>query len=437
MLSFDDNSFLTDTNRGTPMGDLLRRYWIPVLLSEELPEPGCPPVRAQVLGERLVAVRDVSGRLALLQEGCPHRRVSLFFARNEGPDAPDGAPGLRCVYHGWKYDLSGNCIDMPNEPKTSRFKDHIQITAYPAQERGGVIWVYMGPAESQPALPELEWAMVPDAQRFVSKRLQFTNFAQAMEGGIDSSHVSFLHSDAGLWNPDRAQRDTGSLSTGLLQDTAPRFFIEPTDYGFLIGARRQSGPSNYYWRITQWLMPWYTFIPRDADGPIGAHAWVPIDNESCFAFSVSYHPDRPLTSQETNSFRHGGSIHAVVDEETFVPLQRASNNYRIDRVLQSTVSWSGIPGIAMEDVAMQESMGTVVDRTDEHLGSSDAAIVAARRRLIGEARALAGGADSPSGLDPASQRVRSGSAVLPADAESWVDATAEIRAADSRYYANS
>jgi nitrite reductase/ring-hydroxylating ferredoxin subunit len=437
MLSIEDNALLTDTSAGTPMGELLRRYWIPVLLSEELPEAGGAPVRAPVLGERLVAVRDTDGRLALLEEACAHRCASLFFGRNEGPSEPGGSPGLRCVYHGWKYDLSGQCIEMPNEPAASRFREHIRIAAYPAQERGGVIWAYLGPPDEQPALPELEWAMVPDQQRFVSKRLQFSNFAQAMEGGIDSSHVSFLHSDAGLWNPDWNRIGNGTMRTGLLQDTAPRFFIEPTDYGMLIGARRQSGPSAYYWRITKWLMPWYTFIPRDADGPIGAHAWVPIDNERCWAFSISYHPGRPLTKDETDLYRRGGSIHALAEPGSFEPVQKASNDYQIDRLLQGTVSWSGIRGIAMEDVAMQESMGTVVNRTREHLGSADAAIAAARRRLLGEARALGGGASRPSGLDPEAQRVRSGSAVLPADVESWVEATAEIRAADSRYYVGS
>ena len=189
MLKAEQNELLTRTGPGSVMGDLIRRYWIPALLTEELPEPDCAPVRVKLLSERLIAFRDSGGKLGLIDEFCAHRGVSLWFGRNE-------ECGLRCAYHGWKYDVSGHCVDIPSEPEESGFRRKIKLQSYPLAERGGVLWAYMGPPESQPALPEYEFATVPREQTFISKRLQECNYLQAMEGGIDSSHVSFLHRGA-------------------------------------------------------------------------------------------------------------------------------------------------------------------------------------------------------------------------------------------------
>ncbi|MFF3573948.1 Rieske 2Fe-2S domain-containing protein [Nocardia jiangxiensis] len=434
MLSVENNELLTRTGSGTPMGQLLRRYWVPALLSEEVAEPQCAPVRLTLMGESLVVFRTADGRLGALEEHCAHRQASLYYGRNESEESRDGQCGLRCVYHGWKYGIDGRCIDMPNEPATSKFKEHIRIRSYPVAERGDMIWIYLGPSRDIPALPDLEWAVIPETHRYLSKRLQRSNFAQAMEGGIDSSHVSFLHSDARLWNPDWTHAKD-STRDHLTDDGSPKFFVEPTDYGMLIGARRNAVDGQYYWRITQWLMPWYNLVARDGDGPITAHAWVPIDDENCWAFSITYNPDKALTKEQTDHYRHGGSVHAqVLADGSYLPTRNSDNDYLIDRTLQKTVSFTGIRGIAIQDVAMQESMGRVVDRTKEHLGSSDAAVIAARKRLLAEARALAEDATvAPSGLDPASQRVRSASAILPRDV-SWVDATAESRQAAQRHY---
>src|SRR5215204_3073496 len=186
MLSQAENELLCRTGPGTPMGELFRRFWLPALLPSELPAPDSEPIRFRILSEDLIAFRDTNGKVGFLDQHCPHRGASLFFGRNE-------ECGLRCVYHGWKFDAAGNCVDMPSEPAESTFKERIRQTAYPCAERGGVIWAYLGPAERQPALPELEWALLPEDQRFASKRLQECNWLQAMEGGIDSSHISFLH----------------------------------------------------------------------------------------------------------------------------------------------------------------------------------------------------------------------------------------------------
>ena len=282
MLTQEQNEQLTRTGPGTLMGDLFRRYWIPALHDWELPEPDCAPVRVKLLGEPLVAFRDSRNRIALIDEFCAHRGVSLWFGRNE-------QCGLRCPYHGWKYDVNGQCVDLPSELPESGMAQRIKLKSYPCIEHGGVIWTYMGPPELQPELPGLEWTLVKDSQRFVSKRLQECNYLQAMEGGIDSSHVSFLHSGA-------LKRDplfTGSKGNLFNEhDKMPLFEVEEFEGGHLIGARRNAAAGRYYWRITPWIMPWHTIIPPRAGHPLGAHVWVPIDDENCWSWSINYHPKR-------------------------------------------------------------------------------------------------------------------------------------------------
>ncbi len=428
---------LNHTGPGTALGELLRRYWVPVMHARDLSDPWAEPVRVKLLNEPLIVFKDTTGRIALLQEFCAHRRASLYFARNEGEDCADGHPGLRCPYHGWKYDVTGQCIDMPNEPANSRFKQHVKLTSYPCVERGGMIWAYMGKPEEMPGLPDLEWAVVPNEHRYVSRRLEKVCFTQAMEGGIDSSHASILHADTALWADYGPLGESDAKQPLMNGDTAPRFFIEPTDYGLLIGARRNTPDGRYYWRITQWLMPWYTFIPRtSADAPISGHAWVPIDDETCWAWSMTYHPDRPLTQAEIDHCESGHGIHVLHIPGTELAAQNESNDYGMNRVFQRhMLSISGIDGVAAQDQAMQESMGPRFEPALESLGSSDSAIVAARRRLIAEARALAEDSTMvPSNLDPQLHRVRSASAVLTTD-ESWLDATYDQRRALTKYYA--
>ena len=251
MLKKEQNDLLTQTGPGTPMGQLFRRSWLPALLAEELPEPECPPVRVKLLSERLIAWRDTQGRYALTDEFCAHRGVSLWFGRNE-------ENGLRCPYHGWKYDHTGQCIEVPSEPTESGFCQTIKLASYPLVERGGVLWAYMGPPELQPPLPEWEFAMVPADRRFVSKRLQESNWLQAMEGGIDSSHVSFLH--RGEINKDPLFKGSRGNQYNL-DDERPVFEVVESPGGLYIGARRNAEGGQYYWRVTQWVMPSFTMIP--------------------------------------------------------------------------------------------------------------------------------------------------------------------------------
>jgi phenylpropionate dioxygenase-like ring-hydroxylating dioxygenase large terminal subunit len=419
MLAREENELLTRVGPGKPMGALLRCFWQPFALASELPGPDCDPLRVRLLGEDLVAFRDSAGAVGLLAANCPHRGASLFFGRNE-----EG--GLRCVYHGWKFDTAGACLDMPNEPAESDFKHKVKAVAYPVQERGGVLWAYLGPPADVPGAPELEWTHVPENQRYVSKRIQRCNFLQNVEGEVDSSHVSFLHSKGSA--PDAAGiRDLRStLPDYMARDRAPRFFVLPTDYGLMIGARRHAEEDSYYWRVTQFLMPTYTMIPVPVGAPVSFTAATPIDDEQMIGFTVTWHPDRPLRDDEIAQIESWLGVHTEVDPLTFKPLRNKDNDYLVDRALQrSGRSYTGIRGIREEDMAVQESMGAVFDRTLEHLGSSDLAVITMRRRLLEAVHALTERGEVPYEAHRAdSYRVRSAALVLPRDVP-WHEGAAE------------
>jgi phthalate 4,5-dioxygenase len=403
MLRQDRNALLTKTGPGTPMGELFRRYWMPALLAEELREPDGEPVRVMLMSERLIAFRDTQGRLGLIDEFCAHRGVSLWFGRNE-----EG--GLRCAYHGWKYDVGGQCVDVPSEPEESRFCRKIRLASYPLVERGGILWTYMGPKELQPPLPEYEFATVPEGQSFVSKRVQECNYLQAMEGGIDSSHVSFLH--RGALNSDPLFKGAKGNQYNL-GDAQPKFEVVESEGGLLVGARRNAEGGQYYWRITQWLMPFFTMIPPRGDHPVHGHFWVPIDDQNCWAWSYDYHPVRALTAAEVQAMKDGHGVHVEYVPGTYRPARNKDNDYLMDRKAQKEGrSFSGIDGISMQDASLQESMGPIQDRTREHLVATDSGIIMARRCLVKAALALQKGVQPPA-VDPATHRVRSASVILP------------------------
>jgi phthalate 4,5-dioxygenase len=405
MMTREQNDLVTRTGPATPMGELFRRYWIPILLADELPENECPPVRVKLLSERLLAWRDTQGRYALTDEFCAHRGVSLWFGRNE-------ENGLRCPYHGWKYDHTGQCVDVPSEPEQSGFCKRIKLQSYPLIERGGILWAYMGPPELKPPAPAFEWAEVPATHRYINKRLEECNYLQAMEGGIDSSHVSFLHS--GELHSDPLHRNTQGAR--YQQDRRPKFEVIESPGGLYIGARRNAEAGHYYWRITQWIMPWFTMVPPYGDNALNAHAFVPVDDENCFVWTFTYHPTRPLSVMERDTMCGGGGIHTRLIPGTFRPVVNKDNDYMMDRNAQKAGrTYSGVSGIAMQDAAVQESMGPLQDRTKENLFATDNAIIMARHRLRKAALALPGGA-LPPGLTAEAQRVRSATFVLPQDA---------------------
>ncbi len=419
MLSEADNEFLTKVSPGTPMGEYVRRFWVPCLLSEEVPTPDSPPVRVRMYGEDLVAFRDTSGRVGLLERYCPHRQASLFFGRNE-------QNGLRCASHGWKYDVAGQCVDMPSEPPESNFKSKVHALAYPAREAGGVIWGYLGPKGTEPELPKLDWTLVPDSHRYVSKSLQRCNWMQALEGGIDSSHISFLHSTLDRSDYRLGIAD-GALRTQAVVDPSPRYSVRETPYGAQFAARRTAEDGRYYWRITQWFVPFFQIIPAEPGAVVTGNCYVPMDDENTLVFRISWHPDRALIEAELREYRDGGFFHAARIPGTYLPVQNRDNDYLIDRAVQRTKTFSGIHGIQAQDQAMIENMSgsTVVNRSREHLGTSDSAIITARRRLLREARQLQEGVDPARDAD--AYAMRSASLLLEPGVP-WETAAAELLA---------
>jgi phthalate 4,5-dioxygenase len=413
MLSIEENKILTQVSPGTPMGEVMRRYWMPALLSTELPGADCPPVRVKLLGEELVAFRDTEGRIGLIEEYCPHRLASLFLGRNE-------ENGLRCVYHGWKFDARGNCVDMPNEPQESRFKEKVRITSYPTVEQGGVVWAYMGPPDKQPLEPGMEWCRAPERQRFVSKTIEYCNFAQAVEGGIDTVHSSFLHNND-LSNERHFKRI----------DTAPKLEVEQMSYGFRYAGIRNLGEIGNYVRIYQFVLPFHQFRSHQVDYEgsgkrqpmplIQGHMWVPMDDENTMVFNwmLAIDDDKALTPEfilkrETFAGRgpHGEGV---------VRYQTRANNWLMDRAVQRTKTFTGIPGLNTQDLAVQESMGRIVNRSREHLGTTDKAVIQFRRCLLDAARDLQNGVDPP-GSDSKSYRgVRPADLTIPKDVR-WQDA---------------
>lgn len=412
MLTKEVNDLLTQTGAEAPMGQMFRKYWIPALLARELPEDDSPPVRVKLLGERLIAFRDSKGRYGLMDEFCAHRGVSLWFGRNE-----EG--GLRCPYHGWKYDVTGQCVEVPSESEESGFCEKVKLTAYPLVKIGDILWTHMGDKDDRPPLPEWEFCNVPEEQTFTSKRWQECNWLQAMEGGIDSSHVSFLHSGSLAADP----LFRGAKGNQYNQkDRKPVFEVVDAPGGLFIGARRNAENDQYYWRITPWVMPSFTMVPPRGDHPVHGHFWIPIDDHNTWAWSFDYHPTRALTQEEREAMEAGWGIHNQYVPGTFRPLQNKDNDYLMDREAQKRgESYSGIWGIAMQDASLQESMGPIVDRTKENLVSTDNGIIMARHRLRRAVNAMMKSGAVPPGRDPAHQRVRSVAVVLPKD-DAFVDA---------------
>jgi len=412
MLKPEDNELLTRVGPGTGMGDLLRRFWLPALLEEEVHKKDGAPVRLRLLGEDLVAFRDTDGKLGVLDAYCAHRRTHLYFGRNE-------ECGIRCVYHGWKYDVSGRCVDMPSEPAESDFKDKVRTKSYPVETRGGVVWIYMGPAELETELPYFEWARLPGSRCEVTKRVQQCNWVQAVEGGIDSSHISYLHRN--LADLDPAKSGTGHRSF-TSRDRSPVFTVKETDYGLLIGARRNATEESFYWRITQFLVPFWTMIPPilreevddSAEDTYAGHAWVPIDDENTWTWSFNCNPHRDFDEREKALFHPRTGMWGPIDD-SYRPRWNRGNDYGLDRDMQNIVNYTGIKGIPNQDAAVQESMGPIADRSRETLGTSDKAIIAFRKLLLEMTNDLRNGREPEASHHPARYNVRSASVLLEKD----------------------
>ena len=400
MLKREENELITRVGPGTPMGSTLRRYWMPALLAWELPEPDCPPVRVRLLGEDLVALRDTEGRIGLLEEYCPHRRVSLFLGRNE-------ECGLRCVYHGWKFDVDGRCVDMMNEPPELNFKNKVRAIAYPTVEVGGIIWAYMGPPELP--LPNFAWTQVPETHRHVTKVIQECNWLQALEGGIDTSHAQILHRD---FTPT-----IGPTSRGA-RGGAPTVEVDMTNYGYRYAGIYTRPGEVAFIRAYHFVMPFHQLRPSTTDRgnpSVAGHIWVPMDDDNTMAYNWEYSTtDEPL-NEEDRLERRLGNGPLDVDQTTFRSKRNRENNYLLDRQAQKTKSFTGIEGVNTQDRAVQESMGHIVDRSREHLGPADKAIIQARRLLLQAVKTVQEGG-TPPGIEPTYYTVQAAEGVLPREA---------------------
>ena len=415
------NLYLTNIEAGSPMGRLLRSYWIPILYSHELPNRDGPPVRVRLLGESLVAFRDTQGRVGLLDHHCPHRRASLFYGRNE-----EG--GLRCAYHGWKFDVAGQCLDIPSEPSECSLARKVRAIAYSCSEANGIIWAYLGErqeAGNLPPLPALGWASAPVQRKTTLKYLRRCNWVQAMEGDFDTGHLGFLHSQLGA----EVVPADDALRPLVTSDRRPLLQVEDTAVGVMYGPCREAGSADLYWRVSQFQLPFYTSVPAYG-GLNRLKIWVPMDNAHTMVWEANWSPDRDLDAEERRG--HKGRV----GPSGFLPdtdgwhgrgnfAARAENDYLVDRERQKTHNFTGMEDeTPVQDAAMQESMGAIVDRSLEHLCASDAAIIRMRRRLMSAAKELDEGATIPPGVDDPGLYETHGEQMLVGEGGCWKQAFA-------------
>jgi phenylpropionate dioxygenase-like ring-hydroxylating dioxygenase large terminal subunit len=419
MASEQDWALLTEVGAGTPMGRLMREYWVPACGSAELVADG-PPLRLMLLGEKLIAFRDSAGRVGVIDHRCPHRCASLFFGRNE-----EG--GLRCVYHGWKFDVTGQCLDMPNVPPQHEFADKVRARAYPARERNGIVFAYMGAGEEAPPLPMNEALLLPEAETRIVWVQRECHWLQALEGDIDTSHLGFLHE--GKVSPE--DYPPGAIQRYALIDRAPEISVADTAWGTMYAARRPADPGNSYYRLAQFLFPFWTMAPNgDFDRQVATRAWVPMDDTHTMFLSVSWRAGAtPPVARRDNLPDAGGGFQFLPNTTDWLGRWRlarnAANDYGIDREAQRRNSFTGIEGIHLQDQAITESMGPIVDRSLETLAVSDLMVTRTRRRLLTAARALAEtGAAPPGSRDPEIVLGAHGGAFVAPAAMPWREAYA-------------
>ncbi|MBO0893853.1 MAG: Rieske 2Fe-2S domain-containing protein [Acidimicrobiales bacterium] len=402
MLSAADNETITRVGRGTPMGEVFRRFWLPVMASDDLPERDGSPVRLRILGEDLVGFRDTNGAVGLLEAACPHRRAKLFWGRNEDC-------GLRCAYHGWKFDVAGQCVDMPSEPADSTFKERIRARSYPATERAGLIWAYLGERGTEPEFPRFDF-LDPACEATGSSWFQRSNWLQSLEGDIDTAHVSFLHRPLDTERATPPPQFIKGFPRYVAMDTAPFLAVKETPYGFLYGGRRTVGDGEYYWRMSHWIAPAGAQVPGTPRYR-GMRFLTPIDDYHSVSCSLRWH-DPDATTDDALSRIVGATAPLVahtLPDGYIIDVRKLErgpeNDYLIDRDVQRSTTFSGIPGGPRDqDRAVTETMEPILDRSEEHLGTTDTAIIALRRRLLSLARDLERGIEPPMASDPAAVR---------------------------------
>ncbi len=368
MLSLKENELLTRTDLKAPMGALISRYWIPALLSEEIPLPDSAPVQVKLLGEQLVAFRDTEGKIGLLAEHCAHRGTSLFYGRNE-------ESGLRCIYHGWKYDVEGNVLDTPAEPAGSGFKKKFKLPAYPTKEVAGIIFAYMGPRDKMPLFPNYEWTTIPSGYTYVTKCLLECNYLQGLEGECDSAHTSFLHRTF----DEKSQRAHVNLNQ------APRYDIERRDFGLRLAANRMLHSGETYVRVSTFVMPVSCWISSRRNKEV--HFYVPMDDQYTWRYDLGFRKDEPVEEHEVHRRIQIGSDYSKI--------RNRKNHYLQDRAVQKERDFTGIEDFLNEDACATESMGPICDRTKEHLGASDKGVIELRRYFLDALDAMQKGGEPP------------------------------------------
>jgi len=420
MLTREENELLCRVGPETAMGQMLRRYWLPAMLSSELPEADGDPKRLRLLGEDLVAFRDTHGRVGVLDENCPHRGASLVLARNEDC-------GLTCLYHGWRLDVQGNVLDTPAEPEDSDFRNRVKATAYATRELGGLIWVYMGLPGSEPQFPTFAWTALPDSHVSIIKVENQCNWVQALEGVLDSAHVSILHSTevahvqgsdapAGGRNAYTTEGDVVLHAPTI--DRRPRFEVEDTSYGYWYSATRRpvvDPDTTKYVRTTHFVAPFWGLFPPPA-GIGNMQAFVPVDDEHTYFIYIQYSHAGPLDKRKLQEI--AGTVPGVAIDEHFRLIHGRHDNWGQDRTaMKSGRSFTGLTGINVQDFVVQESMGPIYDRRKEHLGVSDVAVIRMRRVLLDSLECCQRG-EPPIGLQQSIPyaKLSGADAVIPIDA---------------------
>jgi nitrite reductase/ring-hydroxylating ferredoxin subunit len=372
MLTRNQNELLTRIGPETPMGDMLREYWVPACRSAKLEADGAPE-RIRLFGENFVAFRATDGRVGFLQEGCPHRCASLALARNE-------ENGLRCIFHGWKFSVEGKCVDAPTEPAGQReeFARRVPVRSHPTHEGGGLVWVYLGKKAEPPRFPDYEFTHLPDDHVQPTRGIIRTNWLQGLEALLDSAHVTFLHSSNLGGAVGRAIFK--EESDYMLNDGAPTFEFVAQPYGFREGAIRDEGGELNYARIREVSLPFFSFIPSTPGGPGIVCCSIPIDDVTTAQWYIAYDPHQPLQRDIMNAYGTTSGDPDYFNSDMGGP----ENMWKQDRAAMKAGHWTGITGRgnAYEDFVVQESMGPIVDRSKEYLGTCDRVIYRARKLLL-------------------------------------------------------
>jgi phenylpropionate dioxygenase-like ring-hydroxylating dioxygenase large terminal subunit len=423
MISEAENELLTRVGRKTPMGKLMRQFWIPACLSSELATDG-PQMRLMLLGEKLIAFRDTSGRVGIFDHLCPHRLASLFLGRNEDH-------GLRCGYHGWKFDVNGNCLDQPNLPDKNKYPAGIKAKAYKVTERGGMVFVYMGERAEAPPFPEIEAAIAenPD-DRNIALTHRECNWLQALEGDIDTSHLGFLHAGC----VDGSRMDPNDAATYTVTNKAPHINVSEMPFGTMYSASRAAMEGYDHHRFASFIFPFWVTYPSDRlERNMSANAWVPINDEHTMIFNIDL--QRASGRFKSMKYADGTVVPGLARPLEYLPrttdwmgrwrpIKNKANDHGLDRDMQMRgESYSGIVGIPLQDQAIQETMDPIIDRTQEHLASSDRMVMLTRRVLLKAVREYEETGKLPAVLDDPTlcRNVRGGDVITPTGTD-WLDA---------------